>query len=68
MNGEVLTAAALATRWGCSTTLVYDLLNDGALHGFRLGKLWRVRLIDVEAYEGQSVLAALPLPTKPPVH
>lgn len=56
MAGEVLTPALLASRWGVSTTLVYDLLNSGKLTGFRLGKLWRVRVADVEAYEGLSTL------------
>jgi len=53
----------IAERWGVSTTLVYDLLNHGTLPGFRLGKLWRVRLADVEAVESQS--AAKPAPPLP---
>jgi excisionase family DNA binding protein len=47
------TAATLARRWGCSTTLVYDLLTSGQLEGFRLGKLWRVSAAAVKAYEGR---------------
>lgn len=43
--------ALLATRWGCSTTLVYDLLNTGSLTGFRLGILWRIPALSVEEYE-----------------
>lgn len=43
--------ATLAQRWGCSTTLIYDLLNAGTLKGFRLGKLWRIPADAVEEYE-----------------
>ena len=46
-----LTPAMLASRWGCSTTLVYDLLNAGTLVGFRLGTLWRIPARSVEDYE-----------------
>jgi excisionase family DNA binding protein len=48
----VLTAAAVAERWTTSPTFVYNLLNSGALPGFKLGaKLWRVKLSAVEAFE-----------------
>lgn len=47
----------LARRWGVSDTLVYDMLGSGDLPGFRLGKLWRIRMADIEARE-----AAPPLP------
>ncbi|WP_247712085.1 helix-turn-helix domain-containing protein [Qipengyuania qiaonensis] len=45
------TPASLADRWGCSTTLIYDLLNSKQLPGFKLGKLWRIKADAVEAYE-----------------
>ena len=48
------TPALLAARWGCSTTLVYDLLNAGSLTGFRLGTLWRIPALSVEEYEGRQ--------------
>lgn len=48
------TPAKLAARWEVSTTMVYDLLNSGELPGFRLGgKLWRIKLEDVAAYEAR---------------
>lgn len=51
--------ASLAERWGVSTTLVYDLLNTGALPGaFRLGKLWRVPAAAVAEYEARPLPAA----------
>lgn len=48
------TPAGLAARWGCSTTLVYDLLAAEALNGFRLGKLWRIPAAAVDEYESAS--------------
>ena len=48
------TPALLAARWGCSTTLVYDLLNAGSLAGFRLGTLWRIPVLSVEEYESRA--------------
>ena len=52
MSGTVYTVAALAKLWGTSTSFVYNLLNAGALPGFKLGgKLWRIKAADVEAYE-----------------
>lgn len=49
------TPATLAERWGVSTTLIYDLLNRGALPSFRLGKLWRIHADDVATYENSNV-------------
>lgn len=49
------TPATLAEHWGVSSTLIYDLLNSGALPGFRLGKLWRIHANDVAAYERSGV-------------
>lgn len=53
---QLLNPTRLAARWGVSSTMVYDMLNSGQLPGFRLGgKLWRIRLADVEAYESRPV-------------
>jgi excisionase family DNA binding protein len=49
-----LAPAELAERWGCSTTLIYDLLAAGSLRGFKLGKLWRIPVAAVEDYESGS--------------
>ncbi|WP_033075483.1 helix-turn-helix domain-containing protein [Sphingopyxis sp. MWB1] len=52
---SLTTPARLAERWEVNTTLIYDLLNSGELPGFKLGgKLWRIKMIDVEAYECRS--------------
>ena len=50
-SSHVITPADLAARWQVSDTAVYDLLNRGTLQGFRIGRLWRIRVCDVEAYE-----------------
>lgn len=42
MSGEYWTVASLAEHWGCSTDMVYSLLNSGKLRGFKLGKDWRI--------------------------
>lgn len=57
-NAAAYTPATLAARWGCSDTLVYDLLNSGVLRGFRLGKLWRIPSEAVEEYESRPVVIA----------
>ena len=52
---KLTTPSRLAARWECSDTLVYDMLNSGDLPGFKLGgKLWRIRMTDVEAYEART--------------
>ncbi|MBD2841509.1 helix-turn-helix domain-containing protein [Erythrobacter rubeus] len=64
-----LNPAQLAERWDVSTTLIYDLLNAGSLKGFKLGKLWRIPLAAVEAYEQQGSETAQPPadePVEPP--
>lgn len=42
MNPGYHTVASLAELWGCSTDMVYSLLKDGRLRGFKLGKDWRI--------------------------
>ena len=37
--------------WGCSKDIVYDLLRQGKLHGFKLGRDWRISDAAVLAYE-----------------
>ena len=64
-NQKPYTPAMLAARWGCSTSLVYNLLNAGSLAGFRLGTLWRIHALSVEDYESRPPMpsANSPLPT-----
>lgn len=42
MNTGYHTVASLAERWGCSTDMIYNLLREGKLQGFKLGKDWRI--------------------------
>ena len=42
MSSEYWTVASLAEHWGCSTDMVYNLLREGKLRGFKLGKDWRI--------------------------
>lgn len=52
MNPPNLTPAMLAARWNTSATFVYSLIQRGDLPAFKLGgKLYRIRLAEVEAYE-----------------
>lgn len=52
MTHPIMTPEDVAERWQCSAQQVRKLLGAGALSGFRLGgKLWRVRIEDVEAFE-----------------
>jgi excisionase family DNA binding protein len=41
----------LAERWGCSAEKVRQMVHRGELRGFRLGKLIRIKAIEVERYE-----------------
>jgi excisionase family DNA binding protein len=41
-NEEYYTPATLAQKWGCHIETVYDLLRTDKLHGFKLGKDWRI--------------------------
>ena len=51
----VFTPATLAERWACSERKVRLMIDSGALPAFRLdGKLLRIRMADVEAFECQS--------------
>ena len=41
----------LAERWGCSSEKIRQMVHSGELAGFRLGKLIRIKAIEVERYE-----------------
>ena len=41
----------LAERWGCSAEKVRQMVHRGELQGFRLGKLIRIKAVEVERYE-----------------
>src|SRR4029079_14350922 len=52
METRVFSPETLAARWNCSPRHVRNLINDGALAAFRLGrKLLRISLLAVEEFE-----------------
>lgn len=65
MTPKAMTVASLAQHWGVSTTFVYDQIHAGRLGAFRLGgKLWRIPVAAVEAYEeAATVQLAAPDPS-----
>ena len=50
-DGRPFTPERLGKRWGCSAEKVRQMFHHGELAGFRLGKLIRIPLIEVERYE-----------------
>jgi excisionase family DNA binding protein len=68
MIQQAHTPATLAKFWGVSSSFVYDLCKSGRLPGaFKLGgKLWRIPVTAVEAYELRQQEAAIEL-IPPPV-
>lgn len=52
---SVFTPSTLAERWACSERKVRLMIDNGAIPAFRLdGKLLRIRIADVEAFECQN--------------
>ncbi len=51
MGDRLLTIPEVAERWTCSSRFVWTLTASGALPVVRLGRLVRVRLRDLEAFE-----------------
>ena len=52
------TPDTLAKRWGCSATKVRQMIKEGELSGFRLGKLIRIPAIEVQRFESAETAAA----------
>lgn len=50
MSDKVLTPEQVAERLQIVPKTVYRWLNDGRLEGVKLGRLWRVREDDLEAF------------------
>jgi excisionase family DNA binding protein len=54
----VYSPATLAKRWECSENTIRNLIRRGELPHFRLGgKLFRIRVKDVEDYEARQMQA-----------
>ena len=54
------TPDTLADRWGCSGEKVRQLVKQGQLRGFRIGRMIRIPVSAVEEYEqcGNTALGA----------
>lgn len=52
------TPETLSKRWGCSATKVRQMIKQGELAGFRLGKLIRIPAIEVQRFEFEQTAAA----------
>ena len=67
LPARVFKVADLAIRWQCTDRHVRNLLDQGKLDGFRLGRSWRITREAVERCErsGSSTTAAdgVPSPT-----
>ena len=53
---RLLAPEQIAERWQCSQSFVTKQLRNGKLHGLKIGKLWRVRMADLLAYEQKAVV------------
>lgn len=51
MTPTVYTVNDLTVRWKCSRDVIQDLLADGRLKGFKVGRNWRISVAEVERYE-----------------
>ena len=48
---KCFTPKQLAARWSVSERMVYDLLRDRSLVGFKIGSAWRITSKAVDDYE-----------------
>lgn len=56
---DVMTVFDAAEALGVGKNRVYELLEKGELKGFRMGRIWKVPKLSVEAYiMGKSKLAS----------
>ena len=55
---ETLTVEDAAVLVGCGRSFMYRLIADGAIPSYRIGRLRRVRRLDVEAYVASLVKAS----------
>jgi excisionase family DNA binding protein len=50
LSGELLTVKKVQERLQVSERTVFNLMQRGELHGFKVGKLWRFEESDIEEY------------------
>lgn len=56
-NVPVLTVTQLCKRWQCCRHTVMDAIASGDLKAFRLGRNWRVLVVEVERFERAKAAA-----------
>ena len=54
MTNGAFTIDGLAAYWNCSKDIIYDLLREKKLKGFRVGKAWRISAKEVERFENRE--------------
>ena len=54
---NVYSPRSLAMSWGCSEQHVRNLINNGQLRAFRIGKLLRIEPKAVEDYQCQNTVS-----------
>ena len=45
-----MTVAEVATFLSVGKNRIYELLNEGTIKGFRMGKTWKISKLDLEKY------------------
>ena len=61
-GGELLTLTQAASYLDISKSTLYRLLDQGRIRGFKVGRQWRFREEDLEAYLTRSPVAMLDVP------
>ena len=51
---DILTPSEVAEVFRVPARTVITLLRKGELKGFKVGKVWRVRRVDMDAYLGRG--------------
>ena len=47
---DIMTVAEVAAFLGVGKNRIYELLNEGTIKGFRLGRTWKISKLALEKY------------------
>ena len=47
---DIMTVAEVATFLGVGKNRIYELLNEGTIKGFRMGRTWKISKLALEKY------------------
>ena len=47
---DIMTFAEVATFLGVGKNRIYELLNEGTIKGFRMGRTWKISKLALEKY------------------